>query len=473
MKITPFVRAQLIIFAVVTVIAVTAMAVFYVRIPQMLGIGSYRVTLDMPASGGLYKNANVSLRGVDVGKVTAMKLTPGGVKATLTIGSGTDIPADSSATVRSVSAVGEQFVEFTPPPDPGTDRLHDGSTVKVDELPVEISSMLDQADALLGAVNDTRLQQVMDEAFLAFNGTGPQLQRLLDSMTLFVAEADENVDAVIDLIDDAGPVLGTQTRTADQIRSWTRDVTVFTERLRTQEPEITGLLERGPGTAKAAQNLFAEMNQSFPMAVSNLATNAETMAVYLPNLRQTIVLYPRVLATLITSINNGSNRYGPAVNFTLGFQDPPTCTSGFLPTDEWRFPDQQTPQDLPSGLLCRMPQDAQIAVRGARNFPCVEQPGRRAPTPEECRTGFRESPRDNVAFPNGLPGTRLPRQPAGHVVPGSASAYDPEPAVYATTYDPESGDFIGPDGKTYNAGLGRDTKNKKTQWYDLITKTVK
>ncbi|MFT3716088.1 MAG: MCE family protein [Gordonia sp. (in: high G+C Gram-positive bacteria)] len=471
MKITSFVRAQLIVFAIVTVISVTAMAVFYIRIPQMFGIGSYKVTLDMPASGGLYKNANVSLRGVDVGKVTGMKLTPGGVAATLTISSGTHIPAGSSATVRSVSAVGEQYVEFTPPAGGGSGRLRGGSTVNVTEMPVEISSMLDQADSLLSAVNDTRLREVMDESFQAFDGTAPQLQRLLDSMTLLVGEADKNLDHVISLIDQTGPILETQNRTADQIRSWTHDVSVFTDRLRAQQPDIVGILDKGPGTAAAAQKLFSDMNDSFPLAVSNLRTDAHTMAVYLPNLRQTIVLYPRVLSTLITSINNGSNRYGPAVNFTLGFQDPPTCTVGFLPTDKWRFPDQQDPQNLPSGMLCRLPQDAQEAVRGARNFPCVEYPGRRAPTPAECKTGYKASPRDNVAFPNGLPGTDLPRQPAGYVVPGTPEAYDADPALYATTYDPESGDFIGPDGKTYNAGLGK--QNRKTEWTDLITSTVK
>lgn len=472
MKITNFVRGQLIIFSLVTVVAIVAMAVFYIRIPQMFGVGSYRVTLEMPSSGGLYQNANVSYRGVDVGKVTGMWLTSDGVGAELTIDSSADIPADSEASVRSVSAVGEQFVDFTPPEDPGGKYLRNGATVEVDDLPVEISSMLDQADALLDAVGDTQLRQVMDEAFRAFNGTGDDLQRLLDSMILFVGAADENVDTVNALIDETGPILATQNRTADQIRSWTRDLTTVTDQLRAHKTNIDGILNKGPGTADSAQKLFSDISVSFPEAIANLSVDARTMAVYLPNLQQTIVLYPRVLAALITAINNGSSAYGPNVNFTLGFQDPPTCTVGFVPTADWRFPSEQTPQDLPPGMLCRLPQDAQSSVRGARNFPCVEYPGRRAPTPEECKTGFKVSPRDNVAFPNGLPGTNLPRQPAGHVVPGSPTAYDPEPATYATTYDPVTGDFIGPDGKTYNAGLGEQAGTKKTEWYELITKTV-
>ena len=472
MKITHFVRVQLIIFSIVTVISMVAMAVFYIRLPQMFGIGTYTMTLELPSTGGLYENANVTYRGVDVGKVTGVRLTPTGVSATLTIDSGTDIPANSAASVRSVSAVGEQFVNFEPPKNPSSDNLGNGATVTSSDVPVEISSMLDQADALLNQVSDTKLRSVMDEAFTAFNGTGEDLQRLMDSMVLFVGALNKNVDATIDLVDQAGPILATQNRTADQIRSWTKDLTKVTDQLRASRPDITDILAKGPGVASQAQKLFEDMSDSFPLAISNLSVAAHTQAVYLPNLRQTIVLYPRVLSALITAINSGSNRHGPNVNFTLGFQDPPTCTVGFMPTDQWRFPSEQDARDLPPGLLCRLPQDAQAAVRGARNFPCVEYPGRRAPTPEECKTGFVPSKRDNVAFPNGLPGTDLPKQPAGRVVPGTPSDYDPSPAVYATTYDPQTGQFIGPDGKTYVTAENQQAQGKKQKWYDLITKTV-
>lgn len=162
MKITRFVRIQLIIFSIVTVIAMVAMALFYIRIPSMFGVGSYRVQLNMETSGGLYQNANVSYRGVYVGKVDSVKLTDDGVAATLVIDNGTDIPASAVASVRSVSAIGEQFVEFTPnknpPADAPTGYLHDGTEVTVSEVPVEISTMLDQADAMLQEIGDTKLR---------------------------------------------------------------------------------------------------------------------------------------------------------------------------------------------------------------------------------------------------------------------------------------------------------------------------
>ena len=40
--------------------------------------------------------------------------------------------------------------------------------------------------------------------------------------------------------------------------------------------------------------------------------------------------------------------------------------------------------DTPDGLYCKLPQDSPIAVRGARNYPCMGHPGKRAPTVELC-----------------------------------------------------------------------------------------
>ncbi len=65
-----FVRIQLIIFTVASVIGIGVMAVGYIQAPTLLGLGRITVRLDLPAAGGLYRFSNVTYRGVEVGKVT-------------------------------------------------------------------------------------------------------------------------------------------------------------------------------------------------------------------------------------------------------------------------------------------------------------------------------------------------------------------------------------------------------------------
>jgi hypothetical protein len=70
--------------------------------------------------------------------------------------------------------------------------------------------------------------------------------------------------------------------------------------------------------------------------------------------------------------------------FNLIISDPPACTVGFLPPSQWRSAADTRTIDTPDGLYCKLPQDSPIAVRGARNYPCMGQPGKRAPTVEIC-----------------------------------------------------------------------------------------
>ena len=72
------------------------------------------MTIDLPEAAGLYKNANVTYRGTEVGRVDDVHLTDSGVAVAMSLESGIDIPADLKAEVHSQTAVGEQFVGFSP-----------------------------------------------------------------------------------------------------------------------------------------------------------------------------------------------------------------------------------------------------------------------------------------------------------------------------------------------------------------------
>src|ERR1700739_1862232 len=107
-------KIQLGIFAVITALTLSVMAIFYLRLPATFGIGTYTVNADFVAGGGLYKNANVTYRGVAVGRVESVGLNPNGVTAGMRLNSGTPIPSNVTATVKSVSAVGEQYIDLVP-----------------------------------------------------------------------------------------------------------------------------------------------------------------------------------------------------------------------------------------------------------------------------------------------------------------------------------------------------------------------
>ncbi len=71
----------------------------------MLGAGQYKVTVELPETGGLYPRGNVTYRGAQVGIVDSVNLTDGGAvsRRCLSLDSNVRIPADVEAEVHSVS----------------------------------------------------------------------------------------------------------------------------------------------------------------------------------------------------------------------------------------------------------------------------------------------------------------------------------------------------------------------------------
>jgi len=448
-KLTRFVRIQLAIFSVLTVVGLTVMAGTYVQLPAMFGIGRYQVTVELAATGGLYEHANVTYRGTNVGRVKQVRLTPEGVEAELSIDTDYAIPAEVTAWVRSVSAIGEQYVDLVPPESPGEGKLRDGAVIPVErtQLPQDVGALLDQTERLLASVEDTRLRQVIDEAFKAFNGAGPDLQRFIDSAALLVQEAQDSSEPTRKLIDQIGPLLDTQVRSQDAIRSWTADLATLTDQLRAHDPSLRNLLRESPAAMERVTRQFNDLQPTLPILLSNLVSVGQVTSIYHPGIEQVMVIYPPLVAALITAVR-GPLDYGVMVDFMSVVHDPPACTTGFLPPEQRRSPSELDFMPTPDGLYCKIPQDSPIEVRGIRNTPCMEFPGRRAPTPELCRTGYT---------PLGEEPLYLPVEPVAPAADQGQQSSATAPAGFATpatarSYDPSTGVYIGTDGRTYRQG---------------------
>ena len=79
---------QLAILGVVTVVSGAIMAFGFVKVPALLGIGRYTVSVEMASAAGLYPTSVVTYRGTEIGRVRSVDVTAGAVRAVLTLDSG-------------------------------------------------------------------------------------------------------------------------------------------------------------------------------------------------------------------------------------------------------------------------------------------------------------------------------------------------------------------------------------------------
>ena len=121
LMLTRFIKTQLIIFSIASIVGVSVMALVYIQAPALLEINRLVVKMELPSTGGLYKFSNVTYRGWGQqghrGARHPERRGGDAVAANLT-----KDPADLQANVLSVSAVGEQYVDLLPRTDSALSR---------------------------------------------------------------------------------------------------------------------------------------------------------------------------------------------------------------------------------------------------------------------------------------------------------------------------------------------------------------
>lgn len=525
---TRFARIQLIIFSVLSIVGTITMALVYIQAPTLLGIGRMTIAIDMPNSGGLYRFANVTYRGVQVGKVTALDLTDGPqthARAILSLDSSVRIPANLRAEIRSVSAIGEQYVDLVPHADTRP-YLHDGSVIteKDTSMPQAVGPVLDQLSTLLRSIPNDRINALLDETFTAFNGAGYDFGSLVDSTSTLSRDFTSVADKLGALIDRGKRFLDAQAASRQSLHTWTHSLAGVTDQLNRDDPRLRTIVQDGPPAINEVSRLFTQLKPTLPLLLANLTTIGQIGVTYNPSIQQVLILLPPFISTIQAALpRNNATGVPTGGEFGLTVGDPNPCTVGFLPSTQWRSPADTTTIDTPDGLYCKLPQDSPSTVRGARNYPCMGHPGKRAPTVQQCdsdkpyeplairshilgpgpfdpnlasqgvppdeRTRLGDhifAPTPGTSPPDAVPapGPRAPvlpeppiplDQPDPSPGPGRANAAPNTlhtngidgPHLGVAAYNPRTGNYLGPDSRLYNqADLIEHQKPRL--WTDLL-----
>ncbi|MFG3307394.1 MCE family protein [Streptomyces wuyuanensis] len=419
--ITRMVRIQLAAFAAVTAIGVSYVGARYTGLVDAVLDRGYTVRADLADSGGVFQGAEVTYRGVPVGRVGELRLTGrDGVSVDLDIEDGARIPADTVAVVANRSAVGEQYVDLQPR-GTGGPYLREGSVIARGDtrVPLPTTDVVLSLDRLVNSVGKEDLRITVDELGKAFAGTGPELGRLVDSGNNLVETASGSLPQTIALIEDSRKVLGTQAEQGSAIRSFSRDLAALTAELKSSDGDIRRLVGAGAPAAQEVDSLLSETRPHLPVLLGNLISGGQITLARLPGVEQALVTFPVVVAGSYTVIpGDGTTHFGMVTNA----DDPPACRQGY--GTQRRDPSDTSDRPANTAARCTAPRGGPTSVRGAQNAP----------------------------GPSGNSGAGAGR--AAHVTP----------------YDPETGAAAGPDGTTVEIGStgGEQSVFGKESWQWLL-----
>lgn len=481
------VQVQLIVFGVVTALAVSHAVFYYMGLQRYTGIGMYDVSVEMERAGGLYVNSLVTYRGVDIGVVTDLDVRPDAAVATLQLRSDTKVPSDTDAIVKSVSAIGEQYIDLVPTTDQEP-YLGDGDVIDTSRtsIPIPTSLVVDEVHNLLEGLPKDDLRTTVDEAYAAFDGLGPSLGTLVDSAGPLIELAQAKIGPTQQLITDAEPVLNELNESGPSISSFSSNLASFSSQLAMNDSQIRTMLDRGPGFFDTVGGTLADLESPLPVLLANLQSVGEVARVNVPGIRQILVVYP-VLSASINYMHQGFQGddlvYGQGpLDVKLGnTANPLPCTEGY--DSDRRDPSDLSPMEPSANPYCRLPQDDARAVRGARNVPCATDPSVRTAEIAECPGGLPSQWPQMLSRP-GAPYVPAAGSPPVVPQPVEAEAGEAEPEIAAPSpggpnatpasysapsqanavpYDPGTGRFRAPDGTLYQLGSVSNTHDDQEE----------
>jgi len=245
-----------------------------------------QVTVELERTGGLFEGAPASYRGVRVGTVRDIGIESGAVRAVVELRDGTEVPRDTRAQVRSLSPVGEQYLDFRPRSAAGP-YLADGDVIEAEatDVPVAVAAAADELIGLVDAVDRRDLRTVLRETAVAVGGSSGDLESLLRSTDDLTTALDEAWPATDRLLRNGERVGELVARNEGNLRRFSSDARRLAGFLRDYDPRFRRLLERSPRDLDAIGLLMDDLAVALPPFLRELVRLGQVAYEREPHLR--------------------------------------------------------------------------------------------------------------------------------------------------------------------------------------------
>ncbi|MCO5994664.1 MCE family protein [Actinoallomurus rhizosphaericola] len=451
------VKIQLTIFAIITVLTMAYTLVNIIGIGQTVLDLRYRVYLDMADSGGIFTNAEVTYRGVTVGRVGPLRLTKDGVRVELRINHDRKVPANGvQAYVLNRSGVGEQYVDLRPAGNGPS--LKNGDVIPRDHthLPVQTYELLHNIDALVRTVDPKDLGTVINELDKGLSGEGADLQSLLDSNKKILAALNDTYPETIALLNNGRTVLDTQVDEGSVFREFSHNLASLTAELKRDDPDVRTFLNVTPGALDQGQDLLNRLEPTLPTLLANGSVIGSVLTSRTDQLRTMLITYPLIVGGAFSvTPGDGTVHFG----LELNFNQPPVCTKGYEGT-KIRYPQDTRPATINAKASCKAPKNAGTAVRGSRNAP-PPGPYPKLPAGATSGAGFPYETSAGSGSGDGGGAAKQASVSGRSSASGGSSTGDSGSGqtassglqtLFVSGYDPRTRVYVGPDGKQYRLG---------------------
>jgi phospholipid/cholesterol/gamma-HCH transport system substrate-binding protein len=285
---------------------VTVLPLAFVAGCGVFGSSPMRISAQFQDAVGLYVGNDVSVLGLKVGSVTAIRPEGTHVVVDMAIDPDVKVPANAGAVTMSPSVVTDRRVELTPV-FRGGPIMRDGDLIPIDRThtPVEIDRVFAAVDRLTSQLNSAQggnpaLADAVSVAADTFQGNGEKVRQAVHGLAAAVGVGADQRDQLVNLIKDVDQLTQKAADNDHTIRQFSTNLTDATALLNDQGPHLRRVLDDLNQLLDQANQLISDNRDKGEDTLHNLQVTARTLA----DRRRELAEAADVLPTLFQNLYN-------------------------------------------------------------------------------------------------------------------------------------------------------------------------
>lgn len=228
--------------------------------------------------------AKVKMRGVEVGRVSAVDLS--GSQAVITLQLQPDmltlIPANSGVEIESTTVFGAKFVSFIPPEKPSAVPIAQGANITSQNVTVEFNTVFQNLSTVLQAVQPEKLNATLGAIATALHGRGDQFGQTLAQANDVLTQLNPSVPALQNDLQKAAVVTNTYGDAAPALLNTLNNLTFTSGTIVDQQANLDKLLLDVTGLATTGTDVLGKNQPALATTFSLLRPTSELLYKYSP-----------------------------------------------------------------------------------------------------------------------------------------------------------------------------------------------
>lgn len=261
----------------------------------------YRVSAEFASSPGLIRGFDVAYLGVRVGKIGEVRLAPGKIVVGLDIDKEIRLPKAATAEVRRKSAIGEPYVELSPPTTGLTgENLAPGDTIPLAKttVPLDYKKLFEGVGRLLNAVPPKDAKTITHELATALDGRSPAIRSIIGDAHALTGTLADNSATLDDLAVQLTRLTHTLAGRKDKIASGIENTELVTASLVESRRDLNAFLDQGPGVFAQIDKLLNTARPGFSCLLT--AAGLPHQPIFSPESERNV---HRLLSTVPTALS--------------------------------------------------------------------------------------------------------------------------------------------------------------------------